>query len=66
MGRENGAYRVSVGKPEDKGLREKPMRRWEDNIKVDIQDIGVKRIDLAEDGDRCQAVVNRVMNLWIP
>jgi len=66
MGRENGAYRVSVGKAEGKGLCEKPTWRREDNIKVDFQDVGVNRCYLAEDGDRCQAVVNWVMNLCVP
>ena len=40
MGRHNGAYRVSVGKPDGKGLREKPMQRGEDNVKLDFHDIG--------------------------
>jgi hypothetical protein len=66
MGRQNGAYMVSVGKPDGKGLREKPMQRWEGNIRVEFQNINVNRSDLAEDGDRCEAVVNRVMNVFVP
>jgi len=57
-----------VGKPEGKGpLRRK--RRWEDNIKMDFQEVGtggMDWIDLAQDRDRWRALVNAVMNLRVP
>jgi hypothetical protein len=69
MGERRGTYRFLVGKPE----RKRPLRRtncrWDDNIKVDLQEVGcwgVKWIDLARDRDREWALVNAVMNLWIP
>ena len=61
-------YRVLVGKSEGKtphGLR----RRWEDNIKIDLQDVGCRGVDwieLAQDRDRWRALVNAVMNLRVP
>jgi hypothetical protein len=68
-GEGRGGYRVLVGKPEGKrplvGLR----RRWKDNIKMDIQEVGCGGIDwigLAQDRDRQRALVNAVMNLRVP
>ena len=55
MGERRGAYRVLVGKPEGKRPFERPTRRWEDNIRMDLQEVeyvGVKWIDLAQDRDR--------------
>ena len=68
MGERRGVYRVLVGKPEGKRLRGRPRYRWEDNIKMDIQEVGWGRmgwIDLVQDRDRWQALVNAVMNLWV-
>ena len=62
-------YRVLVGKPEGKGLLWRPTRRWEDNIKMDLQELrcgGMDWIDLAQDRDRCRTLMNTVMNLWVP
>ena len=45
------------------------MRRWEDSIKIDLQEVGIGGIDwidLAQDRNRWRAVVNAVMNLWVP
>ena len=62
-------YRVLVGKPEGKGLLWRPTRRWEDNIKMDLQELrcgGMDWIDLAQDRHRCRTLMNAVMNLWVP
>ena len=62
-------YRVLVGKPEEKKSLGRPRRRWEDNIKMDLQEIGcgvMDWIELAEDRDRWRALVNAVMNLQVP
>jgi len=59
-------YRVLVGKPEGKRPLGRPRRRWEDNIKMDLQEVGCEGmnwIELVEDRDRCRTVVNAVMNL---
>jgi len=67
MGERGGVYRVLVGKPEGKGQLARP--RWEDNIKMDLQEVGCEGMDwadLAEDRDRWQALVNAVMNLQVP
>jgi len=64
-----GVYRVLVGKPEGKRQFGKPRSRWEDNIKMDIQEVGcggVDWIELAQDRDRWRALVNVVMNLRVP
>ena len=57
-----------MGKPERKRPLERPGRRWEDNIKVDLQEMGcgdMDWIELAQDKDRWQARVNAVMNLRV-
>ena len=61
-----GVYKVSVGKSEGKRPLARPRRRWEDNIKTDLQEVGwgIDWIDLAQDRDRWWALVNAVMNLW--
>jgi hypothetical protein len=61
-------YRVLVGKPEGKRPLERPRRRWEDGIKMNLREIGwggVEWIHLAQDRDRWRAVVNAVMNLQV-
>jgi hypothetical protein len=58
-----------VGKPDGKTPLGRPRRRWEDNIKMDLQDVrhgGTEGIDLAQDMDRFRALVNFVMNLRAP
>ena len=55
-----------MGKPEGKRPLGRPRRRWEDNIKMDLQEVGCEGmnwIELVEDRDRCRTVVNAVMNL---
>jgi len=64
-----GVYRVLVGKPEGKRPLGRPRLRWEDNIKMDLQEVGcggMDWIELAQDRDRWRALVNAVMNLWVP
>ena len=69
MGERRGVYRVLVGKPEGKRPLGRPKRRWEDNIKMDLQEVGrggMDWIDLAQDMDRWRALVNAVVNLRDP
>jgi hypothetical protein len=69
MGEERGVHRVLVGKPEGKRPLARPRRRWEENIKMDLQEIGVgcgDWIESALDRDRWWALVSRVKNLRVP
>ena len=69
MGQRRGVYRVLVGKPEGKRPLGRPRHKWEDNIKVDLEEVGcggMDWIELAQDRDRWQAVLNAVMNLQVP
>ena len=68
MGEGRGVHRVLVGKPEGNSPLGRPRRRWEDNIKLDLQEVGGggDGMELAQDRDRWRALVNTVMNLWIP
>ena len=69
MGKRRGVYRVLVGKPEGKRPLGRPMRRWEDNIKMDLQKLeggGMDWIELAQDRDKWRVFVDTVMNLWVP
>jgi hypothetical protein len=62
-------YRVLVGKPEGKRPLGRPMCRWEDNIKMYLQEVecgGMDWIGLAQDRDRWRTIVNAVMNLRVP
>ena len=64
-----GVYRVLVGKPEGKRPLGRPRNRREDNIKLDIQEVGcgvVDRIDLAQDRDRWRELVNAAISLRFP
>jgi hypothetical protein len=67
MGR--GLYRVLVGKSGGKRPLRRPRPRWEDNIKIDLQEVkfgGMDWIELAQDRDRWRALVKAVMNIWVP
>ena len=69
MGEERGVYRVLVGKPERKRPLGRPRRRWVDNIRMDLQEVGcghVNWIGLAQDRDRWRTLVSAVMNLRVP
>jgi hypothetical protein len=62
MGEKRDVDRILVGKPEGKRQLGRPRRRWEDNIKINLRDIGwggMDWIDLAEDKDQWRALVNR-------
>jgi len=69
MGEERGVYRVLVGKPEGKRPLGRHRRRWMDNIRMDIQEVGCGHMDwigLAQDRDRWRTLVSAVMNLRVP
>ena len=68
-GERRGVYRVLVGKPEGKRPLGRPRRRWEDNIKMDLQEVGGSCgdwMELSQDRDRWRALVGTVRNLWVP
>jgi len=69
MGDKRGIYRVLVGKPEGKRPLGRLRRGWEDNINMDLQEVGcrgMERMQLAQDRDRWRALVKVVMNLRAP
>jgi hypothetical protein len=69
MGEKRGACRILVGRPERRRPLGRHRRRWEDNIKMDIREVGcggMNWIELAQDRDRWRALVNAVMNLRVP
>jgi hypothetical protein len=69
MGEKGSAYRILVGKPEGKRPLGRLTRRWEDNIKMDLREIGwggIDWIDLAQDRDHWRVLVNTVINLPVP
>jgi hypothetical protein len=64
MGEERKVYKVLVGKPEGEGPLERPRRRWEDGVRMDLREIGLGGVDwiqLAQDRDLWRAVVSAVM-----
>ena len=68
MGEERGVYRVLVGKPEGKRPLWRSRRRWVDNIRIDLQDLGFEYRDwigLAQDRDSWRTLVSAVMNLRV-
>ena len=69
MGKERGVHRVLVGKPEGKRALGRPRRRWEDSIKMDLQEVGGgggNWMELARDRDRWRALMSTVRNLRVP
>jgi hypothetical protein len=68
MRKEQNAYRTLVGKSEEKNPLRRPRRRWVDNIKMDLKEIGCGMywiVLIARDKDQCRALVNTVINLGV-
>jgi hypothetical protein len=68
-GGDRNAYRLLVGKPEGRRPLGRPRRRWVDNTRMDLGEVGwgdVDWIGLAQDRNRWRALVNSVLNLWVP
>jgi hypothetical protein len=68
MGEERNVYKILVGKPEGKRPLGRPRRRWEDGIRMDFREIGLRGVDcirLAQDRDRLRAVVSSMLNLRV-
>jgi hypothetical protein len=68
MGKKRNAYRILVGKPEGKRPLGRPRRRWVDNIKMDLREIGwvsVDWIDMAQDRDQWRVLVITVLHLRV-
>jgi hypothetical protein len=64
-----GAYNILVGKPEGWRPLGRPWHKWEDNIKMDLREMGLGDVDwihVAQDRDMWQALVNTVINLLVP
>jgi hypothetical protein len=69
MGEKRNAYRLLVGKPEGRRPLGRPKRRWVDNIRMDLGEVGYGNVDwigLAQDSNRWGALVNSVLNLRVP
>jgi hypothetical protein len=69
MGEKRNPYRILVGKPDGKRPPGRRRRRWEDNIKIDVREIGRDAMDwvyLVQDGDHWRAVVTTITNLRFP
>ena len=69
MGERRGVYRALLGKLEVKRPLGRPRHRWDDNIKMDLLEMGcggMDWIELVQDRDRWQALGTAVMNLWVP
>jgi hypothetical protein len=64
MGEKRNAYRILVGKPEGKVPLGRPTHGWMDNVKMALREIGWD--GMTQDRDQCRALVNTVMNLWVP
>ena len=69
MEEKRDVYRILVGKPEGNRPLGRPRGRWEDNITMDLEEVvcgSMDWIELAQDKDRWRALVNAVMNIWVP
>jgi hypothetical protein len=69
MGEGRSTYRILVGRTGGRRPLGRPRRRWQDNIKMDLQEVGWRNmdwIDMAQGRARWRALVNVVMNLWVP
>jgi hypothetical protein len=68
-GEGRGVYWVLVGRPERKRPLGRPRHRWDDNIKIDLREIGIEGANwvwLAQNGVQWQASLSMMMNLWVP
>jgi hypothetical protein len=68
MGGMRNSYSISVGKPEGKRQLGRPKRRWEDNVRMDLREIGWEGVDcihLVQDRDQWRALVNTVKKIWV-
>jgi hypothetical protein len=68
-GEKSNAYRLFVGKPEEKRPLGRPRRKWVDNIRMDLGEVGWSDVDwigLAQDRDKWRALMNSVLNLRVP
>ena len=69
MGKDRGVQKLLVGKPEGKRSLGRSRRRWKDNIKMDVQEVGVGRgdwMELAQDRDRWRSLVGKVRDFRVP
>jgi hypothetical protein len=69
MGEKRNEYEILVGTPEEKRPLGRPRHRWEDNIKMDLREVGwggLDWIDLTQDRDQWRALVNTIMDLLVP
>jgi len=66
MGERRDVYRVLVGKPEGKRPLGRPRRRWEDNIRMDLQELGCGGMDWIDTKDRWRAFANAEMDIFVP
>jgi hypothetical protein len=69
MGKKQNAYRLLVGRPEGKRPLGRPRRRWVDNVRMDLREVRWGHVDwigLAQDRNRWRALVNSILNLWVP
>jgi hypothetical protein len=69
MGERSGVYRVLGGRPKGKRPLGRPRHKWEDNIKMDLREIGINGVNwiqLAQDRVQWRDSVNMVINLWVP
>ena len=63
------AFKIATGKPTGKRPLGRPRRRWEDNIRMDLEEIGINAgnlVDSAQDKNYWRALVNAALNVWVP
>ena len=68
-GEGRSAFKILTGKPSGKRPLGRPRRRWEDNIRMDLEEMGINTrnwVDSAQDRNYWRALVNAALNLWVP
>ena len=63
------ALKILTGKPTGKRPLRRPRRRWEDNVRMDVKELGINTrnwVDSAQDSNYCRVLVNAALNLWVP